>query len=233
MAGQAPATNPPRFGAEYADRNAQQQRLESTLAASDLNRRSEMMGNIISNAPNIAALSGVGTVDQLANMFGDAEAPIFNNEYGQQGDQLRRSEQMARLAAINRGGRGGGRGGGGGGSSGPKMKSTDVLVRYPDGSTAIVDSNSVKETLEQSYAVDADGNAGVMPYEIVNWGIPVSGPMQQNMIPQPAGGGTTGGGDASGGGASAIGPSAFDDGTVKNVGGTEYITRNGEWFPNG
>lgn len=104
MAGQVPQTPPPGFGAAYADRQLQQQQLESRLVGSDLDRRAGLMGNIISNAPNIAALSGVRTVDQLANMFGDAETPIFDNQYGQQGDQLRRAEQFARLNAIRSGG---------------------------------------------------------------------------------------------------------------------------------
>lgn len=184
MAGQAPATPPPGFGAQYADRQAQQQRLETALVGTDLDRRASMMGNIISNAPNIAALSGVGAVDQLANMFADAEAPIFNNAYGQQGDMLRRLQQKASLAATNR-------------SnmprtvdnSGPTMKSTDVLIRYEDGRTAIMDSNSAKEALESAYANATEGTAPRLPFEIIQWGAPISGDIngpaftQQNVMP--------------------------------------------------
>jgi hypothetical protein len=80
----------------------QQQRLDSAMVEGDLGRRAQMMGNIISNAPNIAAISGINTVDQLANMFADAEAPIFNTPYGQQQDQLRVAGQLAAIAARNR-----------------------------------------------------------------------------------------------------------------------------------
>ena len=185
MAGMAPSTMPPGFGAQYADRQAQQQRLEGALVGSDLDRRAGMMNNIISNAPNIAALSGVGAVDQLGNMFADAETPIFNNAYGQQGDQLRRQEQMARLAAIQRSNRGGGATSGGG----LDMRSSDVLIKYPDGRTAIMDSNSAREALESEYATDANGNPGVLPFEIIQWGKPTgtgaTGYTQQNVTPTP------------------------------------------------
>lgn len=89
MVGQVPRTAPPAFGQQYADNAARARRLDGILVASDLDRRSALMRNIISNAPNIAATSGVGVVDQLANMFADSETPIFDNAYGQRMDEVR------------------------------------------------------------------------------------------------------------------------------------------------
>lgn len=145
---------PPGFGREYADRQEMQQRLEAALVGSDLDRRSGLMQNIISNAPNIAALSGVGTVDQLANMFADSEAPIFNNEYGQQGDMLNRQMQMAQLANATRP-RGGGGGSGGGAADGgiPAGVNIDpntvpVIITNPDGQSirTVMDFNTFVQT---------------------------------------------------------------------------------------
>ena len=133
MAGQAPATPPPMFGTQYADRQAQQQRLEQLMVGSDLDRRSGLMQNIISNAPNIAALSGVGAVDQLGNMFADAETPIFNNQYGQEGDMIRRQQQMAQLASTQRSNRPKAGGGGGGKGGNPAVDPNRMGFRIPEG----------------------------------------------------------------------------------------------------
>lgn len=183
MVGQVPQTPPPGFGSEYADRQAQQQRLEQVMVGGDLNRRAQLMGNIISNAPNIAALSGVGAVDQLANQFVDAEAPIFNNAYGQQGDVLRRQEQVARIAAANRSGRGGGRGGGGGKTSdipaGANINPDDViLVEYDEQGNPIGQRHMNLDTYQVMKPMLGD-NFKVVPF-------PVNALPSNNLTNKPA-----------------------------------------------
>lgn len=228
---------PPGFGRDYADRQAMQQRLEAALVGSDLDRRSGLMQNIISNAPNIAALSGVGAVDQLANMFSDSETPIFNNEYGQQGDMLRRQMDMIQLANASRPRTSGGSSGGSGvdvtGMAVDPNRSYLVIPEgHPDAGKLVpfdnVDQlkdygaifNIPPERLREY--IRAPGAQGTASVGVSGKGSGVVPGFETQTPGSVTGVQGTGGG---GGGDEDYAP----EGSSVNIGGVNYVKRNGEW----
>ena len=156
MAGSQPRIDYPNFGGNFADRQAQQQRLSMALTNSTLDRQL----SAIKDLPNIAAIAGPAAADRYASLFGNVPegTNIVDTPYANQLSQLKLA------ALVNRGKKSGGDDDE---DLFSKMKSSDALVQYEDGSFGVMDSNSAKEALESSVR-----NEGGLPFKIVRWGKP-------------------------------------------------------------
>jgi hypothetical protein len=173
------------------------------------------MQNIISNAPSIAATSGVGVVDQLANMFADSETPIFNTQYGQNMDALRMQGAATRA-----------RGGGGGSSDSPDT-----------GTGLTVDPNRMLFVVPEGHP-----GAGTMipfdnPEDMIRFGTIYNIPAEQlnQHIRPPGFGGThsvgnTGRGSSDMPGQQTVVPNipvgtthSFEDGVTRTFNGTTWV----------
>jgi hypothetical protein len=209
---------PPGFGKQYAQEQRQAQQLDQRMVETDLNRRASMLGNIISNAPNIAALSGIGAVDKLIGQYPEGEG-AFATDYGLEGDKLRRMEQMARLAAI-------GRQGTGKAAKGTTQK-PGQWYRIDYGK----DAGGVQDVFVPYNETDS------LPYHLQiqigqNKAIPIANPnidgvnvRQPNVQPQPSANATVATPDTAGGGGNIVrtdpdGTMHFKDGSVLRPDGT-------------
>ena len=158
MAGSQPRIDYPNFGGNFADRQAQQQRLSMALTNSTLDRQL----SAIKDLPNIAAIAGPAAADRYASLFGNVPegTNIVDTPYAN-------ALSMANLAYANRRGTKSGSGSDDDEGLWGDMKSSDAIIEYADGRRLVMDSNSAKEALESSIR-----DEGGLPFKVIQWGKP-------------------------------------------------------------
>jgi len=196
-----PTFRGPGFGGDVAGLLDQVRANSASRTQAELTANSEIMRNLMNNAPEIAQAFGGAVPDRIAQSMGGAKDVLFGGDYASAMDRLNMQKMQADIARLNRVGKGGGGGSSGGG------KATEWLIRNGQtGEETWVDPSD----LDASVLSELRGAGG--EWQVLRYGRLNKTPSGINVPPSGDGGGS---GDLAG--VTKVGDTYYDDVTGQPV----------------